>query len=322
MNELVGAVDLLPDLRAVDDEILFKLQSRSEIITATSRYIVGSGGKRIRAMLALLSARLGPHYALDRVIHAAAAIELIHAASLVHDDLIDDAAQRRGRMTIHEKWGGNAALMVGDYLFALAAGEMAQAPDARVIRIFADGVQRICEAELSPVMDVQPTDLALDQYYAKIGGKTAALFDAAARAGIICSGGDEDDIATIGQFGFELGLVFQIVDDVLDFNGDASALGKPVGHDLQEGTITLPLILAVEAGGSAVLHEVAHSDKPDDALVAAAVAEVRRVGGTELAMREAQRLVAQAIDRLRHFEDSSAKSSLIDLTDFALRRLA
>lgn len=321
MNQLVGAVDLTEDLRAVDEEILFKLQSRSALITATSRYVVGSGGKRIRASLALLSARLGESYALERILHAAAAIELIHAASLVHDDLIDDADQRRGRATPHMKWNSNAALIVGDYLFALAAVEMAQAPDPRVIRIFADGVQRICEAELSPVTDVQPTDQALDQYYAKIGGKTAALFDAAARAGIICSGGSEEDIATIGQFGFEVGLAFQIVDDVLDFTGDAALLGKPVGHDLQEGTITLPLILAVEAGGSAVLHEAAHTDGPSDTLVAAAVAEVRRVGGTELALREAQRLVAQAIDRLRHFEDSSAKSGLIDLAEFSLRRI-
>ncbi len=320
MDQLVGTVDLLPDLQAIDDEILLKLQSRSALIKVAGRYLLSGGGKRIRASLALLAARLGPSYALKRVLHAAASVELIHAASLVHDDLIDDADQRRGRTTVHTKWNGNVALMVGDYLFAMAAGEMSLAPDPRVIRIFADGVQRICEAELSPVVDLQPTDTALVQYYAKIGGKTAALFEAAARAGMICGGGNDADVEALGMFGYELGLAFQIVDDVLDFTSDTVTLGKPAGHDLQEGTITLPLILAVAAGGSTVLHEVIHTDHPTDALVAAAVAEVRRVGGPRQALCEAQRLIEQAVERLSRFEESSARSSLVDLAEFTLRR--
>src|SRR5688572_8279474 len=132
MNQLVGAVDLLPELRAIDDEILRKLESRSALIKVAGRYLLSGGGKRIRATLALLAAKLGERYTLEGVLHAATAVELIHAASLVHDDLIDDADQRRGRTTIHTKWNGNVALMVGDYLFALAAGEMALAPDPRV----------------------------------------------------------------------------------------------------------------------------------------------------------------------------------------------
>ena len=320
MNQLVGAVDLLPELRAIDDEILRKLESRSALIKVAGRYLLSGGGKRIRATLALLAAKLGERYTLEGVLHAATAVELIHAASLVHDDLIDDADQRRGRTTIHTKWNGNVALMVGDYLFALAAGEMALAPDPRVIRIFADGVMRICEAELSPVTDVQPTDMALDQYYTKIGGKTAALFEAAAQAGGICGGVDDANIETLGMFGYEVGLAFQIVDDVLDFTADAGTLGKPAGHDLLEGTITLPLILGVQAGGSALLHEVVHTDRPSDTLVAAAVTEVRRVRGPQLALEEADRLVKSAVKRLDRFEESPARGALIDLAEFALRR--
>jgi geranylgeranyl pyrophosphate synthase len=320
MSQLMGAVDLFPELQAIDDEVLFKLQSRSALIKVAGRYLLSGGGKRIRAALTLLAARMGENYAFDRVLHAAAAIELIHAASLVHDDLIDDADQRRGRTTVHTKWNGNVALMVGDYLFAMAAGEMALTPDPRVIRIFADGVQRICEAELSPVTDLQPTDVALDQYYAKIGGKTAALFESAARGGAICGSCDADAVEALGLFGYEVGLAFQIVDDVLDFTADAETLGKPAGHDLQEGTITLPLILAVEAGGSAILHEVVHTERPGDALVASAVAEVIRVGGARRALREAERLVAQAVGRLDLFKESSARAGLVDLAEFALRR--
>ena len=320
MNQLAGAVDLRTELQAIDDQIIRKLESRSALIKVAGRYLLSGGGKRIRATLALLAARLGRHYTFDGVIHAATAVELIHAASLIHDDLIDDADLRRGRTTVHTKWNGNVALMVGDYLFALAAGEMSLAPDPRVIRIFADGVQRICEAELSPVTDVQPTEQALDQYYNKIGGKTAALFEAAARAGIICGGGDEDEIEALGKFGYEVGLAFQIVDDVLDFTGDASILGKPAGHDLYEGTITLPLILGVQAGGSSILHEVVHTDRPNEALVAAAVAEVRRMHGTERALGEARRLVDSAVEQLHRFEESNARSALVDLAEFALHR--
>ena len=321
MHQLVAAVDLRPDLQAIDDAIMAKLQSRSALIRLAGRHVLGSGGKRIRATLALLAARLGDDYSFDRVVHAAVAVELIHAASLVHDDLVDHADQRRGRSTVHTKWNGNIALIVGDYLFAMAAGEMALAPDPRVIRIFADGVKRICEAELSPVTDVEPTEQAIEQYYAKIGGKTAALFEAAAGAGIICGGGDEKAVETLGQFGYEVGLAFQIVDDVLDFTADTATLGKPAGHDLREGTITLPLIMAVEAGGGSILHEVAHTEQPSDTLVAAAVAEVRRVGGTRLAMAEADRLIAHATARLNRFPESGARTSLIDLAEFALRRV-
>ncbi len=321
MQQVVTATNLLPDLQAIDEHIVWKLQTNSALINVAGRYLLASGGKRIRASLAVLSAQLGKKYRLENVLHASAAVELIHAASLVHDDLIDDAETRRGRTTVHTKWSGNVALMLGDYLFAMAAGEMALAPDARVISIFADAVQRICEAELAPVQDVQPTDVALDQYYAKIGGKTAALFEAAARAGLICGGGDDRAVAVIGQFGYDFGLAFQIVDDVLDFTGDEVTLGKPAGHDVAEGTITLPLIYAVQDGGSAVLHEVVHTDRPAAALVAAAVAEVRRMHGPERATQEAERLIAQANERLDYFEDSPAKVGLLDLAAFALKRV-
>lgn len=320
MQQSVATVDLQPELLAIDEHILFKLTSHSSLINLAGRHLLGSGGKRVRASLAVLAARLGSRYSLDRVLHAASAVELIHAASLVHDDLIDDAEMRRGQITVHAKWNGNVALMIGDYLFAMAAGEMALAPDPRVISIFANAVQRICEAELAPVLAVEPTDVALDQYYAKIGGKTAALFEAAASAGMICGGGNERDIATMSAFGYDVGLAFQIIDDVLDFTGDEATLGKPAGNDIKEGTITLPLICAVANGGDAILHEVVNTLEPGPELIAAAVAEVRRVHGPEHALAEAERLIMRATERLDHWKPSEAKQGLIDLAEFALRR--
>jgi heptaprenyl diphosphate synthase len=320
MNQLVAAIDLAHDLQIIDRAMLEKFESRSALLNVASRYLLSSGGKRVRASLTLLCARLGPHYEEQRVYNVATAIEMIHSASLVHDDLVDEADVRRGRVTVHSKWGGNVALMVGDYLFALAAGQMAEASDPRIIKSFARGVERICEAELSPVTDVEPLQKALDQYYAKIGGKTAALFECAAEGGIMAAGGSPEQIEALRLFGYEIGLAFQIVDDVLDFTADEQTLGKPAGHDLKEGTITLPVLYAINQGASEIVREAALSYQPSSELVAAAVAEVRRVCATKRAFADAEKLVRRAIERLDIFPDSAARDGLVDLAELVLRR--
>jgi heptaprenyl diphosphate synthase len=320
MNQLVAAVDLAQDLQAIDRAVLEKFESRSALLNVASRYLLSSGGKRVRAALTLLCARLGSRYDERRVYNVATAIEMIHSASLVHDDLVDEAEVRRGRVTVHSKWGGNVALMVGDYLFALAAGQMAEASDPRIIKSFARGVERICEAELSPVTDVEPLQKALDQYYTKIGGKTAALFECAAEGGLLATGGTEQQIEALRHFGYEIGLAFQIVDDVLDFTADEQTLGKPAGHDLKEGTITLPVLYAIDQGASEIVREAALAYQPSSELVAAAVAEVRRVCATKRAFADAEKLIEKATRRLDIFPDSPARDGLIDLAELVLRR--
>ncbi len=323
MSELATAIDLSSDLQHVDRVVLAKFESRSKLLNAASRYLLSSGGKRMRASLTLLAARLlSPDGAPEpnRAVSIASAIEMIHAASLVHDDLIDDADVRRGRSTVHSKWGGNVALMVGDYLFALAAEQMADASDPRIIKSFARGVVRICEAELSPVTDVVPMQRALDQYFNKIGGKTAALFECAAETGMIVGGGSDAQVDALRQFGYDIGLAFQIVDDILDFTADEHTLGKPAGHDLQEGTITLPVIYAVDMGANEVVRQAAQAIEPSPEVVAAAVAEVRRICATKRALADAERLVNNAIERLAVFPESPAKDGLIELAELVLRR--
>jgi heptaprenyl diphosphate synthase/octaprenyl-diphosphate synthase len=310
---------LVADLEQVDQIIVERAQSRSAVIRIAGRHILTSGGKRIRAALALLAAQLG-RYQLDTVIHSAAAVELIHAASLVHDDLVDEAEQRRGVRTVHTRWDGNVALMVGDYLFALAAAEMALAPDPRIIGYFSRGVMTICEGELSPVMNAAPLDTALDEYLYKIGCKTAALFEAACKAGMVCGGGGQEQIDALGRFGYDLGLAFQIVDDVLDYTGSATTLGKPAGNDLREGTITMPLIYAVNAGGGSALAAVVDEQPPDEARIAWAIAEVRRLGGIERALAEARRVADRAMAHLDSFPDSAAKHALGEIARFVVAR--
>jgi heptaprenyl diphosphate synthase len=312
---------LAADLEQVDQIIVERAQSRSAVIRIAGRHILTSGGKRIRAALALLAAQLG-RYALDTVLHSAAAVELIHAASLVHDDLVDEAEQRRGVRTVHTRWDGNVALMVGDYLFALAAAEMALTPDPRIIGYFSRGVMTICEGELAPVMNTAPLETALDQYLYKIGCKTAALFEAACKAGMVCGGGNQEQIDALGRFGYDLGIAFQIVDDVLDFTGSSAMLGKPAGNDLREGTITMPLIYAVDAGGGAVLAAVLDEQPPSEERVAWAIAEVRRLGGAERSLAEARRFAERSMAHLDRFPDSAAKYALGEIARFVVTRAA
>ncbi len=244
--------------------------------------MIGAGGKRLRAALVLLAARLG-HYDLERAAHPAAAVELLHTASLVHDDLVDHAPRRRNHATIHTRWGNTVALMLGDYFFALSANELAAEPDPRIISFYANAAQTIVEGELSPVMQLEPLDIALEQYRYKIGCKTAALFEASCKAGIAVAGGTPEQIEALGHFGYDLGLAFQIVDDVLDFTGDERTLGKPAGNDLREGTWTLPLIYAVAESSSPLLRNLVDKPRPAASQVRKLVAMV-----IDLAARPAQ----------------------------------
>jgi heptaprenyl diphosphate synthase/octaprenyl-diphosphate synthase len=317
--DLFERANLTADLSAVEQLLLERSQSRSALITAASVHTVRSGGKRLRAAMALLSAQLGS-YQLANVIHAAASAELIHAASLVHDDLVDQAARRRGRVTVHTRWDNDVALMVGDYFFALAAAEMSLSPDPRIITFYAQAVQTIVEGELSPVTAVEPLETALGQYFYKTGAKTAALFEAACRAGMAAGSGSDAQIAALGRYGFDVGIAFQIVDDVLDFTGDEGTLGKPAGNDLRQGTITLPLIYALRASDSPRLRAIIEQTQPDNAEVEAAIAEVLAAGGADAALSEARRYIAQAIGHLSEFPASPAHHALIDLAQFVADR--
>jgi heptaprenyl diphosphate synthase/octaprenyl-diphosphate synthase len=319
LGDLINRSGFAADLEAVEARLLARSASRSAEIAAAGQHTITSGGKRLRALLALLAAGLGS-YELERVLNAAAAAELIHAASLVHDDLVDGAAQRRGRATVHVRWDNNVALMLGDYFFALAAHEMSLAPDPRVIAIYAQAVQTIVEGELSPVLVAEPFETAFAQYLYKTGSKTAALFEAACRAGMLCGRGNEAMVDLLGHYGYALGMAFQIVDDVLDYTADARTLGKPAGNDLRQGTITLPLIYAVANGASPALLTVLDVQGTDDRLVEALIAEVRRYGGIAEAQALAEQYAQRARMHLERFAPSPARQALAAMSAFVVAR--
>jgi geranylgeranyl pyrophosphate synthase len=195
---------------------------------------------------------------------------------------------------------------------------MALAPDPRIIEYFSRGVMTICEGELSPVMDAAPLETASEQYLYKIGCKTAALFEAACKAGMVCGGGAQSEIDTLGRFGYQLGLAFQIVDDVLDYIADAATLGKPAGNDLREGTITLPLIYAVAAGADGLI-ELLDARPIDETRIAWAIGEVRRLG-VQRAMDDARAALHRALAYLDEFPDSPAKHALGEIARFVVAR--
>lgn len=310
---------LTADLAAVEELLLERAGSRSTLITVAGRHTVRAGGKRLRAALALLAARLG---AVNRttMLHAAAVAELIHTASLVHDDLVDGTARRRGQPTVHMHWDNDVALAVGVYFFALSADEMGRSGDPRIIAIYSQAVQTIVEGELNPVTLLTPFSTAQEQYLTKIGSKTAILFAAAASAGMIAGGGNEAQIAALEDYGYQLGLAFQIVDDILDYRGDEQVLGKPAGNDLRQGTITLPLIYAANENASPLWQTVIDTAAPDATLVAQVVDEVIASGGIERALDDAYRHAQRAVAALVEFPPSAARDALIALARFVVDR--
>lgn len=320
-QQILEQAQVVADLAAIEELLLERTASQSTRIALAGAHIVQSGGKRLRAALTLLAARLGS-YDYEQSKHAAAAVELIHAASLVHDDLVDRTQRRRGQVTVHAQWDNDVALMLGDYFFALAAAEMALCPDPRIITFYAQAVQTIVTGELHPVTMVEPLDRAMRQYLYKTGAKTAALFEAGCKAGMATGGGSDEEIAALGRYGYELGLAFQIVDDILDFTGNEQTLGKPAGNDLRQGTITLPVIYAVANSDSRRLREIVFTPNPDDEQVAAAIDEVMHYGGIQQAQADAERYVQQAIAHLERFPLSPARCALSDLAQFVVARQA
>jgi len=321
LGDIFRRAALGPDLVEIERVMLERTVSQSRLLSAAGAYTVAAGGKRLRAALVLLAARLGA-YNLERAARPAVAIELLHAASLVHDDLVDHTSRRRGRMTVHTRWDSHVALMLGDYFFGLAAGELSAEHDPRIIRFYADAAQTMVEGELHPVTQLEPLDVALKQYFHKIGSKTAILFEAACKAGIAVSGGTAEQIEALGYYGYDLGLAFQIVDDVLDFTGDEATLGKPAGNDLREGTLTLPLIYAVAESHNPLLRDLARTGKPDTAHVPQLLAAVIAHGGAERALIEARQITDRALMYLSTFEHSSATRALAEICDFVLTRQA
>jgi geranylgeranyl pyrophosphate synthase len=242
-SELYGPVR--DDVVKVDDLIASLRPKDFPFLSNILDHVLEAGGKRVRPAVALLAGRLGK-YDLDLLIPLAASIELVHSASLVHDDVIDAAATRRGRATANALFNNAATVMVGDYMFANAADLVARTGNVDVVRLFARTLMEMTTGELQQDMSAYEYGQDTRKYFDRIYGKTASLFAAAAQGGAMVAGLPEGQCLALRSYGENVGMAFQIMDDILDFTADAAELGKPAGSDLMNGTLTLPALLLIE----------------------------------------------------------------------------
>lgn len=282
-------------------------------------HILKKRGKRIRPAITILAGNLYPSSNHDLLVPMAAGVELLHTATLVHDDTIDNSQVRRGEATLNSIWNGSTAVLVGDYLFANAAELVSATGNVPVMRLFAQTLMVICNGELRQNHCSFDWQQDRESYYQRIGSKTAALFATAAEAGGMLSEAPQDKVLALRSYGYNLGLAFQIVDDVLDFTGDEAELGKPIGSDLAQGTMTLPAILLVEKYPDTNPIKEAFSHNDAEALKKA----IEMIRNSSI-IQESYEIAADFCDKartaLRELPARPCRSSLMDLVDYVIER--
>ena len=304
----------------MDLVIEHRLSSEVALIGQISRYIVAAGGKRLRpALLLLMSGALG--YKGQQRFNLAAVVEFIHTATLLHDDVVDESTLRRGRETANEAFGNPASVLVGDFLYSRAFQMMVDAGDMRIMRTLAEATNVIAEGEVQQLMNMHDAGLSEEQYVRVIRSKTAKLFEASARLGAILAGSDASIEAACADYGQALGTAFQVIDDVLDYDGNAAEMGKNLGDDLREGKTTLPLILAMQRGNEAqrqTVREAIETGSVDKITEIAAI--VRATGALEATRNAAAAEAQRAIDAAMLLPDNPHRAAMVNLASQLLNR--
>lgn len=231
-------------MAAVEDALREAVRVEDPYLGRLASHLIVAGGKRLRPAMAIAAGSAWGTGSQAEVVRAAVACELVHIGSLYHDDVMDESPQRRGVATVHTEWGNLQAIVAGDFLLARAS-EIAADLGSRPAKILARTIGRLCEGQIAEVRDTYQTERSVERYMTSISGKTASLFSAAAELGALVAGADEDQTAAAREVGEAYGMVFQIVDDILDLTGTVVRLGKPVGHDIKEGVYTLPVLLVL-----------------------------------------------------------------------------
>jgi octaprenyl-diphosphate synthase len=310
------------DLEKVEKEFARHVESRVALIPEMGRYIQTSGGKRVRPALLLMAARLAG-YTGDRAVLYASVVEFIHTATLVHDDIIDEADTRRGRLAVHSRWGNDITVLLGDYLYIKSMALALTQDSLDVIRLLCDVTLKMIEGEIYQLTKQGDVDISEEEHYEIIRRKTAFLFSGCAEIGGLLGHCSEEQRVALREYGLELGLAFQIVDDLLDYTADQVALGKPIGGDLREGKVTLPIIFVLGSGGAEA-----------DAIVRGTVRDrsiepsdwhrlrhlLQETRAADLALERAQEHASKAKAHLQVFPPSFERDALMALPDYVLAR--
>ncbi len=312
------------DMADVDTLILARMQSPVGMIPDLAAHLVGAGGKRLRPLLTVSCARMCG-YEGDNHHKLAAAVEFIHSATLLHDDVVDESALRRGQKPANLIWGNSASILVGDFLFARAFNLMVETNNMRALGILSNASSVIAEGEVHQLAALRNIDMTEAEYLEVISAKTAALFAAATEVAPVIAGRPEAECAALREYGLKLGLAFQLVDDALDYGGFESALGKSVGDDFREGKVTLPVIRAYQTADKETADFwrrviVDHDQKDVD--LERAVSILRAAGALQSTLDMAHEYASQARHALDIFADSPWKVTLQDLAGYVVDRIS
>lgn len=310
------------DMATVDALILDRMQSQVPVIPLLAEHLISAGGKRLRPLLTLAAARAsGASGDITAPVKLAAAVEFIHTATLLHDDVVDESTLRRGRPTANARFGNAASVLVGDFIYSRAFQMMVGVGDLRVLEVLADATNVIAEGEVLQLLGVHNADLTEAEYLRVVRSKTAKLFEASARLGAVLAHQAPAHEQALATYGMHLGTAFQLIDDVLDYSGDRASIGKNLGDDLAEGKSTLPLIHALANAPDAqraMLREVIEEgtvERFGDVLAA-----LEGCGSLAYARSQAEREAQCAQDAIRSLPGSKFRDSLIDFAAFAVGR--
>ncbi len=310
------------DLERVDREFARHVESQVALIPTIGKYIQTSGGKRIRPAVLLMAARLSG-YKGDRAVLYAAVIEFIHTATLVHDDIIDDSELRRGRLAVHSRWGNDVTVLLGDYLYIKSMAMALTHDTLDIVRLLCDVTLRMIEGELYQLTKNGDADITEEEHFEIIRRKTAYLFGGSAQIGGMLGNVSPEQQEALREYAFNLGIVFQVVDDLLDFTGDAAALGKPIGADLREGKMTLPLIHLLRQGhatGERIVREIIATRTTTEQQWKELLQILSEHRSIDYAFRRAEEFAERARKPLSAFPPSAERDALLALPDYVVAR--
>jgi len=313
---------ILADLAQVDHEFLRHVESQVDVIPKIGKYIQASGGKRVRPAVLLMAARLCG-CAGERAVRYAAVVEFIHTATLVHDDIIDDSALRRGRQSVHSQWGNDVTVLLGDYLYIKSMALALTYDRLDIVRVLCDVTLKMIEGEIYQLTKNGDATITEEEHFDIIRRKTAYLFGGSVQIGGMLGRVTKEQEEALQQYGFNLGIAFQLVDDLLDFTGDLAALGKPVGADLVEGKMTLPLIHLLQQGGTRgeeIVRDIIAQRSATEAQWAELLRLLKEHRSIEYAHHRALEFAERARKPLYAFPPSHERDALLALPDFVLSR--
>jgi heptaprenyl diphosphate synthase len=310
------------DVQVIEDEMARSVASELSLLNETSLHLLQAGGKRIRPVFVLLSGKFG-NYSLETLKKVAVPLELIHMATLVHDDVIDDAETRRGQLTVKSKWDNRIAMYTGDYIYAKALTVITQLNNPKIHQILSGAMVQMCIGEMEQIRDFFNVEQSVRTYMRRIRRKTALLIAISCQLGALATNAPARICDAMYRFGYNVGMAFQITDDLLDLCGTEKAIGKPPGSDLRQGNITLPVLYALqdETIRGALLDEIASIRRSEDQTDSSpAVRLVRSSRGIDAAEQLADRYIAKALKALEGLPDVPAKKNLAEIARFVARR--